>query len=379
MISEKKILFISHESDINGASRSLLEIIKKLEYTYCIYVLVYTTKGRFYNELKKRNVKVICEPYYRWCISRGTALGWMRKKLLWELYWSRKTDKVARKIAAYCNQEHIDLIHSNSSVINIGGLISKYSGIKHIWHIREFGDLDFNMYPLVNRHTYRTFINRFSDRVIFNSNAVAEHFDFINTDKKIVVYNGVSLDNVIENKDKISHSGINLLISGRISAAKGQDQAIRACINLYSKGYDNIRLFIAGRGDIKTVFKDKLPSFVICTGNLSDLRDLRKKVDIELVCSKAEAFGRVTIEAMMGGIPVVGSNTGGTKELIEDNFNGLLYSYGDSEDLSNQIQKIIDDKEMRIRMGNNARSYAINNFSIDRCVKKIESVYNEVI
>lgn len=51
---------------------------------------------------------------------------------------------------------------------------------------------------------------------------------------------------------------------------------------------------------------------------------MRKKIDVELVCSRSEAFGRVTIESMMSSNPVIGANTGGTKELI---IEGLTVIY----------------------------------------------------
>lgn len=370
-----KVLYVIHETQMNGASKSLLEIIERLRNKYTIYVLSFSTEGELISHLKKLNVKIIIAPYYRWCEIKNTNLGWIKKRIYWQLYRRIVNYISAIKVSRICIKEKIAIIHTNSSVVNIGGIISKLTGIKHVWHIREFADLDFNMYPLIKPSSYYTFMNSNANYFIFNSKAVSNHYKSIDKNKKKVVYNGVSLNNRIDENEKIAHDGFNILISGRVSKTKGQDQAIKACEILWNKGYKSLRLLIAGNGDVSDVYSGKIPQFVKVLGNVSEMTELRKNIDLELVCSKAEAFGRVTIEAMMGGIPVIGSNTGGTVELINPGENGYLYEYGDFEDLSNKIEKLIVNKDLRNQLGHNAQEYAINNFSIERCANNIIDVY----
>lgn len=68
---------------------------------------------------------------------------------------------------------------------------------------------------------------------------------------------------------------------------------------------------------------------------------LRKNMDVELVCSRAEAFGRVTAEAMLGGMSVIGSNTGGTVGLINHKKIGYLYSKSDINELAEYMKEFI--------------------------------------
>ena len=102
-------------------------------------------------------------------------------------------------------------------------------------------------------------------------------------------------------------------------------------------------------------------------------------MDVELVCSRAEAFGRITAEAMMGGMPVIGSDTGGTPELIREGETGFLYEYGNSEALADRMAFFIEHPEAITMMGHKAQAYALQNFTIERCVKEIMDVYREVI
>ena len=114
-------------------------------------------------------------------------------------------------------------------------------------------------------------------------------------------------------------------------------------------------------------------------GQVNNMPALRSEVDVELVCSRAEAFGRVTAEAMMAGLPVIGSNTGGTPELIVEGETGFLYEYNNLDDLVDKMEILITNSKLRNIMGQKAQNYAIEHFTIDRCVDEIEAVYHQVL
>jgi len=69
-----------------------------------------------------------------------------------------------------------------------------------------------------------------------------------------------------------------------------------------------------------------------------------------IVPSRNEAFGLVNIESMALGVPVIGSNTGGTAEIIRDGEDGLLFPPGDHHSLASCMLKLIDNKELRAGM-----------------------------
>jgi glycosyltransferase involved in cell wall biosynthesis len=81
------------------------------------------------------------------------------------------------------------------------------------------------------------------------------------------------------------------------------------------------------------------------------------------MCSRCEAFGRVTVEAMKLGLAVVGSNTGGTLDIVQHDVNGLLYEAGDVQDLARKIAEIILDPIRRMRLSLNATMHAHKTFS----------------
>ena len=108
-------------------------------------------------------------------------------------------------------------------------------------------------------------------------------------------------------------------------------------------------------------------------GCVKDMYALRNKMDIELVCSRSEAFGRVTLEAMLHSIPVIGSRSGGTPELINDHQTGLLYEYENIDELVCCIKELCNNQKLYEAIVENARKYA-SNFTIQRTAEEVFEV-----
>lgn len=375
-----KVLLIGHESDLNGASKSLLNIIDiLLNNDYSVYVLTSYKAGAFYDELKKRPVEIIVRPFERWCVFKPRKIKWIMKKILWMVKDSNHNKFVAKKLAKYVLDNQIDIIHSNTSVINIGALISKYSGVPHIWHLREFGDLDFNMHFLEPKSRVYKFMNMYTEKFICISKAIRQHYDSLAQEKKVLIYNGVGNDNIIDISEKKINDKVSILIAGRVSPEKGQHEAVTACEELLKQGVSQFELYIAGGDKLYFNVSKQMENHLHILGKIKNMPEIRKGIDIELVCSRAEAFGRVTVEAMLAGIPVIGSNTGGTTELINDGVDGFLYEKGNTHQLAEKLRILIEDKELRMGMGVEAQKKAKQQFLIERCVSEIEQVYRQVV
>ena len=195
----------------------------------------------------------------------------------------------------------------------------------------------------------------------------------------MVIYNGIGQEYVIEEKMKERDQDVNFLISGRISDSKGQSQAIQASKILIAEGIQNFKLYLAGSGKISYEHSAELDKHLIFMGMQKDMISIRKRMNVELVCSAAEAFGRVTVEAMMAGMPVIGSDVGGTSEIIKDGKNGLLYELNDVDDLASKMKFMIFNPIQQKEMGKYARMDAIERFSRQNCVRSIEQVYQKVL
>jgi glycosyltransferase involved in cell wall biosynthesis len=106
-------------------------------------------------------------------------------------------------------------------------------------------------------------------------------------------------------------------------------------------------------------------------GALDDPFPAYRGADVVLMCSKDEAFGRVTVEAMKLGLPVIGVDSGGTKELIEDGVTGFLTPPGDAAAMGRAHVDLWTDEEKRGQMGRRARKSAMSRFTAAGWVEQI--------
>ena len=378
---KKNILVIAHEPMLNGASKSLLDIMDELKDKCNFIVIVAYDYGLFLDELIKRDLKVYYVTFERWVKIKDD--NFKKEKNQWEFKDNKKNQILAKKMAEILKDERIDLIYSNTSVVDLGYRISKILKLPHVWHIREFGEDDFSMYPLCSNRKYYKVIGDKNNTLICISQEVAKKFiGKVKKDKINIIYNGVDKKNINDNK-KFTKKETEKLICiqvGMINKAKGQEITIKAIDELQKEGYKQIELWIAGSGNIedlgiKDVDKKK---WLKLLGQVNNIEKIREKVNIEIVSSKKEGFGRVTIEAMMGQIPVIGTNSGGTKELIRDNENGLLYTAGDYIELKEKIKYFCENRKEIERMGKNAYKYSKDYFQIERCAKEVFEVFEKV-
>ena len=104
-------------------------------------------------------------------------------------------------------------------------------------------------------------------------------------------------------------------------------------------------------------------------GRMEDMNELRRESDVEIVASTMEAFGRVTVEAMLSGRPVLASDTGANSELVQDNITGWLFNSGDAKSLAGKMEEIINTPNNLFEMGKaafeSARSQYLSEYNTD--------------
>ena len=373
-----KILMIAHEKDLNGSSRSMINIIDHLKTEHEFSVVLPFDTGEVYAELCRRSVKVYCIKYNRWI--SFFKRKWYVEFLYWNI-WGRWENKFSvRKVYKEIRNMNFNIIHSNTSVIDFGGALSKRLKIPHIWHIREMGKEDYNLRPFAGWSSAYKYIDKNATKIICVSEIVYKKIaKYVDSQKCIKIYNGVGKENIDSSHfyNLNSKDMFKVLVSGLICKAKRQDIAINAVAELNKRGIDNVELLIAGRGNLESlgIRYESFESCVKILGQVNDLHLLRKEVDVEVVCSSCEAFGRVTVEAMLSGLPVIASNSGASPEIVKDGFNGFLFSPNNYLELSDKLEYLILNRCKLQEMGENAFSYAKDHFVFDICAQKINALY----
>jgi glycosyltransferase involved in cell wall biosynthesis len=280
------------------------------------------------------------------------------------------------EVAEACRKFGADAVLTNTCAINVGLAVAKRIRRPHIWHFREFGDLDWDFFPDFGFRA-RRFQMQDSHRVLFISRAVKTHHlkqcGLQDSERFRVFYDGIATQNDLseraaENLQPLERPYI-FGIAGLIKPSKGQFDAVSALSALTNKGL-NVHLRVAGGGGVEELRKHseqlRVADKVEILGHLAgaQMDDFYKGIDCGLMCSVAEGFGRTTVEYMSWGKPVIGRNSGATPELVFDRENGLLYDHS-VDALARAMETTVADPVRCRAMGLAAAKFAAN-FSNER-------------
>ena len=380
-----KVLYLTSDSSLYGANNSLVNLLQSLKRinrsdVVVNYHVIIPYKGPIENVFKDLGITYSIV-YYRedsslWNKSLYSYLSFFPKLILKQrVEWS-----AIKKLQNIVCENNIQIIHSNSSVIGIGLRLAVKCKIKHVWHLREFQNLDYNLRPYYGWNYLYNQINK-SDAVISITNSIANHFRVNN--RSYIFFNAVLNENSILNPCKKESY---FLFCGTFCPNKGVDTAIRAFTE-FNKTHPGYNLYIAGSAIStykdyemklkKMVQEAKLEEKIFFLGYRKDAKELMLRAQALLMCSKSEAMGRVTPEAMLSNCIVIGYNNAGTKELVTHEVTGFLYD--NEKELVDIMCEIIDGGIDTIQIQNNALAYSKENFLEENYGKKIVEVYESIL
>src|SRR5256714_366390 len=158
----------------------------------------------------------------------------------------------------------------------------------------------------------------------------------------------------------VQNGEVRLLYVGRVSREKDLDVLADAYRRLRDEGLP-VQLFVVGHGPYSEVLAESLPE-AFFTGYLrgKELATAYASADIFVFPSTTDTFGNVILEAQACGVPVIVSDSGGPKELVEDRTNGLITRSRDADDFTRAIRSLATDAALRERMCDAARKSVID-------------------
>lgn len=363
-----KILFVSHYSFLYGSNRSLDSLIDYFNNKNIDIDVLLPSRGKFFEHLKNKNIKVHTFRFFY----EVMYVKWNKKYLSLPILWIYNF-LVFPFLLLKIKKINPDIIYSNSSVDAYSIIIAKILGCKHVYHIREFLEEDFGSHFIFGKKIKRKLI-LCSDKIIFVSKAVAKAVVGDVPKQGRIIYNGLPQAKHIREKIVLDKS-LRLGIVGNIDISKQQHLAIEYMYTIHKK-YPQITLHIVGdkacpyKHYIQRLVRQLgLEKVVFFEGFIGDVEDIYDKLDVLFMCSRAEAFGRVTIEAMLRKIPVIGFDSGGTSELIENGITGFKFKkYSEVEDALNIL---ITNSQISQNIINQAYEQAKEKFNEKRYVKDV--------
>lgn len=282
-----------------------------------------------------------------------------------------------------------DKVKTKCSLSKATRCIYKHSEVQHLTKI--FGLVPYAALRYVSCNMLMRSLNAF-DAYITNSNflkGVILNNLKLKTEDVHVVYNAVNLEEfktIVNSGNKKSDNMIKILYIGRFDIGKGVDYLIGA-IPRVMKYNNNCSFLFVGDGTIRPKMEELARKLGVSEHTIfegfvphKDTNKYYQQCDIVAVPSVwHEPFGRSLIEAMACGKPVIATRVGGISEVISHGENGLLIEPANSEDLAKALITLINDKEIRMKMGKLGRKVAEEEYSIDVIARRTLRVYENVL
>jgi glycosyltransferase involved in cell wall biosynthesis len=303
-------------------------------------LVIVSKKGDICVELESRGINYKILPHY-FCVYPPTdsvyniLMFFFRLfRILWFNFFALK------KLVKIAQSYKPDIIHTNVGPVHIGFKAAKKLGIPHVWHIREYQELDLKKSPFPTKNYFIKSLHNPVNFPIAITKGIFEYFS-MNAQARII-HDGVIVRDEIkftESKEKY------FLFVGRLAEGKGVRNLISAFIE-FCKENEDVFLKIAGTGDsryekrLSTLVQNAgLTNRVHFLGFRRDIYDLMNRATALIVPSHFEGFGFITVEAMYNGCLVIGNRTGGTEEILGNSSCGILYL--GQEALVNAMRQVV--------------------------------------
>ncbi|HEU4913807.1 MAG TPA: glycosyltransferase [Candidatus Saccharimonadales bacterium] len=229
-----------------------------------------------------------------------------------------------------------------------------------------------------------------ADAVIVNSSATKAVCEGLYDREYPIIPMGVDTTRFSRPAKRTANERFELLFVGRVVEEKGLDYLCEA-VNILKKQAVPVHLNIVGdgaaRADVaKFVKKHKLEDAITLVGwvQQEDLAEYYGKADafvgpsIEIENGWKEAFGVVFAEASACGLPVITTSTGGIKDIIKHEVNGLVVPQRNAEAIAEAVQRLQKDPKLCQKLGDRGVSYIAENFSWDVIAAKYEQIFKNL-
>jgi glycosyltransferase involved in cell wall biosynthesis len=386
-----KIIHIITRLDMGGSAQNTLQTCKKLSGKYET-ILVH---GPSYESRMTALEKQIIEDG----VKEGRAQG-VKVIALPSLVRSIRPVKDFRALISLVwliSKEKPDIVHTHSSKAGIlGRLAAKIAGVPYIVHTPHghvfyghFGILASKIFLWVER-----IFSKFTDRMVALSNG--EKNDYVKLtvcppEKLFKIHSGVDLKqfmqpngNRVEKRRSLGldQNGAVIGFVGWLLPIKGPAYLLKAMAHIWPD-HPTASLVMVGKGELDVDLRAQALRMnangkVKFLGWREDIDEIMPVFDLLVLPSLNEGMGRVLVEAMAAGKPVVASEVGGIPDLVKHGETGYLVRPADEKALANGIKKLLNDPERAGQMGQRGKEYC-RQFSLEAMIEKLDDLYSELI
>jgi len=374
-----RVLFVSHTAELNGAEQMLLLTLKGLDRAKVAPYLAVPGPGPLVGEAERAGVPVSIVSMKWWLTERARTwkqpLAW-----LWNIPGVLRLGRLVRG-------EGIGLVFSNSSASFSGALAARFAHVPHVWSIHEIlGGRERMLSFVLGSRFLARLIHGLSKKVIVNSSATKNAFARFEGIE--IVPNGLDLTRAAGPRDarlrrKLGFAPKDRIIgmAGKVTPLKRQREAVLALAAL-STGRPELRLMVVGlcpeskyaRELQGLISRRGLEGKVVFTGFVADVFAHLRLMDLLLIASRSESFGRAAVEAMAAGVPVLAVSVGGLPEIIIRGETGFLVDSAEPSIMARGIEYVLDHPAVVRKAVGKARLAVKGRFEPRKQVSEVERI-----
>ena len=368
---KKKIIEVSTDSNIGGAGKCLITLLKNFDYEKFEVKVILPPNSLLKPEIEQMGACVI------------EVSGIAEKSLDF---------KAIKELKRIFKSEKPDLVHTHASMS--ARIAARRAGAKVVYTRHSVFPQSKKLTTFPGKQINGLINNHYSDSIIAVAEAAKDNLTDtgVNAKKIRVILNGVDGLKPISDEEKkliLRRFGVNdgekvVSIVARLEDIKGHDYYIEAAKMLIDEGV-RAKFFIAGTGSYEAYLKNKvkelgLTDSVIFTGFITDVDKLMSITDIQANASfGTEATSLALLEGMSIGVPAVVSDFGGNPGVIKDGENGFVVAKQNSAALKDGIKKLLDDETLYEKMSKRSKEIFQETFTSLIMTKNTENLYLETI
>ncbi|MDO8649564.1 MAG: glycosyltransferase [Candidatus Peregrinibacteria bacterium] len=358
----KRVLLVSHNLNLEGASLSLVQIARGLTRRGFSVEVLSPQDGPLRSILERESIAVSVEDY-------------------WTPGWS------------FHRRDAFDLLFANTLLAF--PFLEKLGALKPptIWCIRESERGKYFAAHPIPRSLF-TLV----DRVLFVSDSTRAAYADLDRGHFCTIENGVDLAEIDDHRREdvrqrkreelgIQKEEVVITTVGTVCARKAQKEFVEAATHLQNvPGFPKLRFLIVG-SEGKSAYERDVCAMIEASGFTEQITLIEKTTgvfdyyaasDIFVCNSYVESFPRVTLEAMAFGLPIVGTNVFGIPEQVRHGLEGLLVPPGDVPALRDSLASLIYDRKRVKKFGENARRRVEERFTEDVMIEKYVSLFQDI-
>lgn len=387
-----RTLFVSHDQSMYGAQQSLLTLISFIDRSVCEPFLLVPKKGPLGDKASDAGIPVFVERLVHWVPGawvKGSRKGYLKHNFRFFGSLAQRSLAIRRLI----EEQKIGLVYTNTVTCVEGAIAAKMARRPHIWHIRESIPGNSELVSLLPFDVHCSVISALSKAVVFCSKALADNYPRL-ADKANVVHNGFRFPPLRDRRLARAETTAKLALDpeaklvaivGALHPRKDLHTFLEAAARVDGQ-VGNVVFLVAGTGSEqytgsvrRRIAELGLDTRVKLLGWRDDVVDLLAGIDVLVISSEQESFGRTMVEALAMETPVVSTRCGGPEEVLVDGDTGFLVPVRDPPALADAIVKVLRDEGLARRIGARGRAHMSGNFTVERYVRNVEKVILETI